>query len=178
MDVNRIVGKAKRQLLGLMPLVKWKDLASIAKSFGLSFVLLGTCFIVYFCIAGYPDQDDLDDFRTLPAIIQFLLTSPVYIGMYFTLLGSVLLVGGLILSAVDKVYRQMTQRIADINCELSSVKSIISASRIKADDKQQTSGERAAGQGVLDGGLPKPDNHEMSAPVVKSKYIRIWPFTS
>ena len=178
MDVNRIACEIKRFYIKLRAGINGANPGLLTKAAGLALVMLGVFFVIYFCIVGYPDQDEIDDLRELPAIVQFLATSPVYIGMFFILLGSVLLTGGHILSAIDMAYRHSSQHIAEINCQLDSIKSNISTSRTRADDKPPSIAERETGQRIVEKALPKPEDQELPASVVKSKHLRIWPFSS
>ncbi len=82
MNVSQIAYEIKRSFIKLRAGLNETSPGLVAKTVGLALVMLGGFSIIYFCVAGYPDQDEIDDLRALPAIVQFLATSPVYIGMF------------------------------------------------------------------------------------------------
>ena len=131
MDITHVADDAKRLSARILNAISDARPGKIAEFFGLSQIILGVCFVLFFCFNGYPDQDQLDDQRYLPTILQFILTNPAYIGMFFIILGSVFLIGGRILSAVDCVYQRTIQHEAHFTDQLNSIKTIISAPEFK-----------------------------------------------
>ena len=127
MDITHVAADAKRLSARILNAVSDARPGKIAELFGLSQIILGVCFILFFCFNGYPDQDQLDDQRYLPTILQFILANPAYIGMFCIILGSIFLIGGLILRAVDDLHKRAIQHEVHLTDQINSIKTIISA---------------------------------------------------
>ena len=145
-------------------------------AFGGIALLVGLCFVMRFCVVGYVSEAELEELSAYPVIIQFIETNSAYLGLFFIVLGSVFLVGGLILRALDKLLRHVSHQASDLNDQIESIRSAMSSlsSAAKATPRRDT----GTAPGIEAKSPPPPADSCVPMPVVQTKHRRIWPFGS
>ena len=176
MDITHVAADAKRLPARILNALSDARPGKIAELFGLSQIILGVCFILFFCFNGYPDQDQLDDQRYLPTFLQFILANPAYIGMFCIILGSIFLIGGRILSAVDIVYKRAIQHEVHLIDQINSIKTIVSAPEFRGRAQPNTVVNVTPAPFIDVNDQRTPVDDKSYSANIATKRFHFWPF--